>query len=292
LLVGILLPALNRARAQAQTVACLANLRSIGQAIQIYTINHKGILPFGDWDGDGSPDGREDTPTYSAFFTNSTPNATDWELLLISNALHRGGDNAGNQTVDTAKLQQTFVCPGAKEDRGTSAIHATHVLHYSCHPRLMPRLDDHDLSIKDASGNSPLMTPYKIASVRYASDIAMIWDGNQNFLSLDGNAAPVATGLDSDGVYRGDNSDPTHHGPWNYLLRGNGVNMQWAPFASNLDVSNLNGNTRTQKAEIRWRHRKNDTANFLFADGHADSISLKQNVNSDLKLRNLYVNPK
>ena len=181
-----------------------------------------------------------------------------------------------------------FVCPSAPQDaKGLTAAHATHLLHYSCHPRLMPRLDDHDLS----KPNSPLLVPYKIGAIRHSSDIAMIWDGNLNLTALDGNAAPVATGLDQDGLYRNDTGDP-NHGPWNYLLAGNGVNMNWAPFASNYDVSNANGNTRTQTAQIRWRHRKNDTANFLFADGHADSISLKQNVNSDLKLRNLYVNPK
>ena len=36
LLISILLPALNKARAQAQTVACLSNLRQIGNALLIY----------------------------------------------------------------------------------------------------------------------------------------------------------------------------------------------------------------------------------------------------------------
>src|SRR4051812_47043767 len=39
-LIALLLPALGRARAQAQTAACLANLRSIGQAIGIYAVNN------------------------------------------------------------------------------------------------------------------------------------------------------------------------------------------------------------------------------------------------------------
>src|SRR4051794_33051244 len=49
-LIGILLPALNRARQSASSVACQANLRQIGQAIIIYTTQSKGILPPGYYD--------------------------------------------------------------------------------------------------------------------------------------------------------------------------------------------------------------------------------------------------
>jgi prepilin-type processing-associated H-X9-DG protein len=65
--------------------------------------------------------------------------------------------------------------------------------------------------------------------------------------------------------------------------------MGFALFAANTDITPKNPGA---KAEIRWRHGQNDTGNFLFADGHADSIRLKKNLNSDLKLRNLYVNLK
>src|SRR2546429_2972075 len=48
-LIGILLPALNRARSSARTVACMSNLRQLGQAVQMYSIASKGSLPFGDF---------------------------------------------------------------------------------------------------------------------------------------------------------------------------------------------------------------------------------------------------
>src|SRR3954468_14548990 len=45
-LVGILLPSLNKARQQAQTAKCLSNLRNIGQAMLMYAQENKGyILP-------------------------------------------------------------------------------------------------------------------------------------------------------------------------------------------------------------------------------------------------------
>jgi len=45
LLIGILLPSLQKAREQANTLKCSANLRSIGQGIAIYTASNKGTLP-------------------------------------------------------------------------------------------------------------------------------------------------------------------------------------------------------------------------------------------------------
>ncbi len=44
-LIGILLPALSKARAQANAVKCASNLKSIGQGLAMYAANHKGRLP-------------------------------------------------------------------------------------------------------------------------------------------------------------------------------------------------------------------------------------------------------
>jgi prepilin-type N-terminal cleavage/methylation domain-containing protein/prepilin-type processing-associated H-X9-DG protein len=45
LLVAMLLPALNRARAQAQQVACMSNLRQLGMAFQGYVTDNRGMMP-------------------------------------------------------------------------------------------------------------------------------------------------------------------------------------------------------------------------------------------------------
>ena len=44
-LIGILLPTLNRAREQARNVKCLSNLRSCGQALYLYAHQNKGMFP-------------------------------------------------------------------------------------------------------------------------------------------------------------------------------------------------------------------------------------------------------
>ncbi len=49
-LLGILLPALQRARQQALLTACAANLRSIGQAAAVYALDNKNFVPRDDYD--------------------------------------------------------------------------------------------------------------------------------------------------------------------------------------------------------------------------------------------------
>ena len=44
-LISLLLPALTKARDAANSVACLGNLRSIAQAMQVYTAENKGFFP-------------------------------------------------------------------------------------------------------------------------------------------------------------------------------------------------------------------------------------------------------
>jgi prepilin-type N-terminal cleavage/methylation domain-containing protein len=46
LLVSILLPALNKARQQANLLADASNLRNMGQAIDEYVSENKGYLPY------------------------------------------------------------------------------------------------------------------------------------------------------------------------------------------------------------------------------------------------------
>jgi prepilin-type processing-associated H-X9-DG protein/prepilin-type N-terminal cleavage/methylation domain-containing protein len=56
-LVGLILPALNKARASAQTIQCASNLRQWGVGLQMYVDQSQGLLPFKGCKGiDNGPD--------------------------------------------------------------------------------------------------------------------------------------------------------------------------------------------------------------------------------------------
>src|SRR3954470_23958384 len=54
LLISMLLPALNGARQQANSIKCAANLRTIGQVMQMYASQTKGRIPLDYWYDDAT----------------------------------------------------------------------------------------------------------------------------------------------------------------------------------------------------------------------------------------------
>src|SRR5580698_10006825 len=70
LLIGVLLPALSKARQQANLITCQTHLRQIGQAIFIYTAEDKGMLPPGYWDFSGGNGDNTKRGDWSTALTN------------------------------------------------------------------------------------------------------------------------------------------------------------------------------------------------------------------------------
>ena len=140
-LVGILLPALQRAREQANLVACQSNLRQIGQAIGIYVIDNNGTLPYGLWSGYGVGD-LSKTPNWTTPPPNGWGNGSDWTTLIQNdlNSSISSSYNSGNQTQRQilSRVRQVFMCPSAPEGPAFDPFNV--VYHYICHPRLMPKL--------------------------------------------------------------------------------------------------------------------------------------------------------
>src|SRR5688500_2405031 len=54
-LMGILLPALNRARESGNSIKCQSNLRQIAMALMMYQDSNKGRLIIGAWDPGTTP---------------------------------------------------------------------------------------------------------------------------------------------------------------------------------------------------------------------------------------------
>ena len=77
-LVGILLPALSRARESAITIQCMSNLRQFAIADQMYVNQYNWHMP-GWWVSDGAP---ANTQAFNAAFDRSWPGITDFRKTL------------------------------------------------------------------------------------------------------------------------------------------------------------------------------------------------------------------
>src|SRR6478672_563993 len=92
LLVGILLPALGRARESANKLKCMSNLRTLGQGLFMYAVDNQGLLPYG-FVGQGEalvPTGTWNSPS------------SDWTTLLLNEMARKGVEYNNSQLTGTS----------------------------------------------------------------------------------------------------------------------------------------------------------------------------------------------
>ncbi|HEX4055798.1 MAG TPA: type II secretion system protein [Tepidisphaeraceae bacterium] len=313
ILIGVLLPALSRARDQANQVKCMANLRTIGQAIFLYAQDNQGILPFGNvYVGEAvGPvvQGSNQVLTYVDLdhptVLNNSSDFTDWTMLIS----HELSSLAGSTSLNTAKTSSDtpgfrgyFVCPSAPESSASG-----YFTDYSSHPRLIPDLgSDDELAALNAiaSGGKHtfiggyLLKPYKLAHIMRPTEIAMIFDSS---VYSDGGVwttSADADGLDNGNLYgtqgtcltdqyqqTGLNTANINSGQSISMISGNGINPTGNPIYFNTDTEN-------NWATIRFRHNRNTQANALMADGHVETYTYNPKTQStDMLRKNIDVNP-
>ncbi len=80
ILIGLLMPAMNKVRAQSKAAACSSNLRQIGAALLIYANDNKGwLVPVGPWiDNAREKEGGH----YESLGTNKPPHER-WPMLVF-----------------------------------------------------------------------------------------------------------------------------------------------------------------------------------------------------------------
>lgn len=266
-LMGILLPVVTRAREQSNSLKCQTQLREIFKGLQMYCAEYKGRLPFGEYH---VPKVRSSSATpYRRFLWCS----------LVSHYLDRRFDQSLLSTVtpDPEQFGKIFKCPDAPERSPLS---------YACHPVAMPFRELEDGT--EVPGMSVSQAPIMPALV---SNLY-----NRNIVLFETNCSVSTTyfcpsGYDLDGQqyihpeypeYRYlRQSDPNSKDPNlgnnypiiqepGYLSPKNSSNLDWSPMGTgptpNLPSYPWRGN-------VRFRHNMNKTGNFVFADGHVESLT-------------------
>lgn len=279
ILIAILLPTIAAANRTAKATACLSNLRSIGQALKIYQAENNGAYPYAYYIA-GTPvsgaavsgDGGEDPIDAQTYV---------WWSVLRGVMRGKGApldnsvvmENGGKAT----RFMAAFNCPmGNNREAGCDFIaNAAVFLIYDLEKPTASNAYAHAINKRLARPPTDKLVP---------PDSVIIWDGPElAFLSdpftrqyiasyrIDvpnypsGRGGMLADPKTPSARYRGisDASDPT---------RGDSYPINPGP---NREVS-AGGDDAT--GNIRWRHGRNDSANFLFADGSAKTLPINKRI--------------
>ena len=121
LLMSILLPALSKARRQANLIQCLANLRTIGQAAMVHVNEHGGYLPSAGWQwecvgGITNPAGLEDTAErkYMYFLDDGIKRPLPTTAALAASLgveVRTNSREALAEDLATERVRRLFRCP-------------------------------------------------------------------------------------------------------------------------------------------------------------------------------------
>ncbi|HEV7297994.1 MAG TPA: DUF1559 domain-containing protein [Tepidisphaeraceae bacterium] len=232
LLISILLPALNKARSAARTTACLSNLRQMGFGLALYASNNNDWLPPGSLSHGGD--------------------STTW---AISISPYLGGKG---HTRNTA----VFPLPPVFQDPSATILEG--MVHYSSNPLVLP---DMNYRVGWNPADRVYLRQYKMSRARPAAELFALADGVQiGSIMLGGsryNAAAVARWINAsiyDQEYRTYSREAFFNGrPDSKIALSRNNNRDAA-------------SGTPPAGDIRYRERQNTAANFLFFDGHAETI--------------------
>ena len=272
LLISILLPALNKARQQANLISCGSRLHQMGLVLSIYETEYKGCIPYGQIDNRPSPvlrpiNGVNENYWYWMFALGVE---IDRNLLSSSDgAIHNLSKIFTD--LDTADYVPTLNQYGNNW-----------VSHYMCNPAIFYYPSNYNFGTSTqplGMFKEPLYEPRKIGDVRTPSTFA-IWDAPQD-IERGFNSYPVASNIDMFGfsstglafstAYNGDMDTglpiwPSGKGG-TLPGYGNGAALQKSDnFDGAVDFPDV-----PDSVCLRFRHSNNTKLSALCIDGHVET---------------------
>ena len=279
LLISILLPSLAKARASAVSLDCAARMRTIGQAMNMYASQYKGMLPAA---------------------SNYVPEGSGWNVKRAANML---SEVLGTQewAINPVFHDKDVIEPDAGAAVGSSPYNGSPgklydgvICHYSPSARLFPVTappggTSTAVPERHYSGgfDGSLQSAYRnLGDIRNSSECAAFWDACQV-------AWGGSTGKRAYPAWY--TSDGTSH--WGWHSWGNRFvsidNQAGSGYLGNDSIFVQNDDTGavgswSGQGGVRFRHMQNTVANILFADGHVDSRTYnKSTTKSNFLVREL-----
>jgi prepilin-type N-terminal cleavage/methylation domain-containing protein/prepilin-type processing-associated H-X9-DG protein len=260
LLIAIILPSLNKARQSATNIKCLANLHSMGLAMNLYATNNHGIIP----------------PGFGAALDNvsgansNNGNGGNFDDVL---SLYMPGQ-ARNTTVSSTGLRSSsnvFTCPGA-----VIPVLGTVAINYAC--SCASSINGQNMGgfayLWTGTANLPPQPWTKLSQIRRPTEIIAIGDANQNYndgqsyvdggswILLNYNAATGSPYASTASASTYNAYGPTTPNPGQKICTQGG----------NEDRTSPGVNTGLRFRHFEYHHNRDGVANVLFFDGHCSGI--------------------
>jgi prepilin-type N-terminal cleavage/methylation domain-containing protein/prepilin-type processing-associated H-X9-DG protein len=197
LLISILLPALNRAREQANLIACMSNLRNMGQLVQEYAADNRGYLPYGYATVPKPGVGGEPLNTTEYVAGNDLQGVLCWNWPdSLSRETNNRAPGDGNAPVWDPENQGWLVQSegnmatdflGVFHDTDTQGLpYESRVSDFMANPAVLIDCNMWDPRAKQSSQGTlggGYMVLRQLGSIKRPSETGMIWCGPQNLLN-------------------------------------------------------------------------------------------------------------
>lgn len=290
LLISILLPALNNARATSRTVKCAANLRSIGQGLMTYTVDFKGVFPAAYIYKGMRVSGGTQTPDAA------TNGYLHWSSFLYSNKASQGPgiflSTGGWDAFQCPELEKGGLPPtntysgnldgGQSNDNGMAVDEQSPRCAFTVNEAVCPRN-------KFVLGFQGAVRVYRYVNngkIRNSGNtiLATEWNPDWHIVSDTGRSNPGETVCKS--------HRPIH----GFVGLGGGVNMEeiaadpfrGRPTYRRVTLNDLSPNPQVGAASntrLDWIGRNHGTgdvgkrrSNFLYCDGHVETKHVSETV--------------
>jgi len=284
-LIGILLPALGKARAAANAVSCAANLRSITQAMNLYAVQNQNAIPGSVWtssrfmyaDPAKAPAGQ----TYTA--GTDCPNVfhiLDWQAPLARVMGIKFDDSAAGRTARFVQLRDLniFTCPAndfiAPAYPTAGSIPTGRLISYNT---AMGFLLTNNRGV-GAYGVNIADTRDWIPPDSYVVKVSKVGPPSTKIYIADGArySNSASTTLDFDTNAYGD-----HGGPYSDVGGGCQFSNSWDRGAANLPGQPSDGRLYAHRHGNKKRGGSVDSYRFnvAFFDGHVETMGDLQGAN-------------
>ncbi len=268
LLISVLLPALNKARQQANVIDCQSRLRQMGQALTIYVTENNGYLPYGDVRSD--KDGKIGVPL-------------TWENGVVPNASDEEPSWYWTFTLSQEIQAHIFGPDGLVHNlspifRDVDTIEGNdfrYVNDYTCNPIIFRNNYDYSY-LQDGTLIPPQNVKQRKLSNIKPSGVFLFWDAPQ-CADWNNNAYEQATEIDGNELtfdsylYRDSPTAIEYNRPVSPGVVTQSQSASKCAMFQKLYNEDLQAGQGYFLSHLRFRHLNNTEMNALCVDGHVET---------------------